>query len=63
MWIWRKDGQTQGQGLYSDSSRGLRLIVLNVDISLFFDKARMIQGFNVIAERSSKPGEDFSHAG
>lgn len=63
MWIWTKDGQTQGQGLYSDSRRGLRPIVLNVNISCFFNKARIIQGFNVIAEGSSRPGEDAGHAG
>lgn len=57
MWIWRQDG------LYFDSRRGLRPIVLNVDVSCFFDKAQMIQGLNVIAGGSSRPGEDARHAG
>ena len=63
IWIWRKDGQSQGQGSYSNSRRGLRPIIVNADISCFFDIAQMIQGFDVIAGRSSRLGEDVGHLG
>lgn len=50
-------------GLYSYIRRGLRPIVLDADISCFFDKPRKIQGFDIIVGRGSRPGEDVGHAG
>ena len=50
-------------GSYSYIRRGLRPIVLDADISCFFDKPRIIQGFDIIVGPGSRPGEDVGHAG
>lgn len=42
---------------------GLRPIILDADISCFFDKPRIIQGFDVNVGRDLRPCEDVGHAG